>query len=212
MRVVGIVDIVAGISILFTIQKPVLIYMAIWGLWTAILRPLSGESFWETIERAGNYGVPIALLLFIGANFDWKKLYLPTMRMIAPNFLAWVLRISTSMLLFGHGALMVNAKPLLLQHGSIVGLAPNAVQWLGGFEIILAVFVLVSTWSTLFFLIFIWKLTTEFFFILAGAPAWEFVERAGNYVAPLCLAYLLFCAAAINPPSTSTATTQSQKT
>mgnify|MGYP002143851831 CR=1 FL=1 len=42
--------------------QAMLIYMAIWGLWTALLRPLSGEPFWETVERAPNYLVPFALL------------------------------------------------------------------------------------------------------------------------------------------------------
>ncbi|MGQ0642327.1 MAG: hypothetical protein ACT4P6_16390 [Gemmatimonadaceae bacterium] len=44
--------------------------MAVWGLWTALLRPLSGEPFFDTIERAGNYGVPLALLLLSGLPRD----------------------------------------------------------------------------------------------------------------------------------------------
>ena len=36
-----------------------------------------------------------------------------------------------------------------------------------------------------------WKLATEFLFVTAGAPIWEFVERAGSYAAPIALAVLL---------------------
>ena len=35
-----------------------------------------------------------------------------------------------------------------------------------------------------------WKLATESLFIVAGAPVWEIVERAGSYAAPLALAAL----------------------
>ena len=35
--------------------------LTVWGLWTASLRPLSGDSVWELVERAGNYGVPLLL-------------------------------------------------------------------------------------------------------------------------------------------------------
>jgi hypothetical protein len=34
-------------------------------------------------------------------------------------------------------------------------------------------------------------MATEFLFVAAGAPIWEFVERAGSYAAPLALAVLL---------------------
>jgi hypothetical protein len=36
-----------------------------------------------------------------------------------------------------------------------------------------------------------WKLATESLFVVAGAPVWEFVERAGSYVAPIALAALM---------------------
>jgi hypothetical protein len=36
-----------------------------------------------------------------------------------------------------------------------------------------------------------WKLATEFLFVVAGAPIWEFVERAGSYAAPLALSFMM---------------------
>jgi hypothetical protein len=46
--------------------------MALWGLWTATLRPLSGEPVWETIERAPNYLVPAAFLAVRGLPALWR--------------------------------------------------------------------------------------------------------------------------------------------
>src|SRR6185436_16980172 len=63
MPIIGTVDIVAGISILARPTPVAMLYMTVWGLWTASLRPLAGDRFAEMIERAGNYGVPFALLL-----------------------------------------------------------------------------------------------------------------------------------------------------
>jgi hypothetical protein len=74
MPVVGGVDIFLGFLVLIRPIRAALIYMAIWGLWTALLRPLSGEPFWETIERAPNYLVPFALLYLRGLPRSWRDL------------------------------------------------------------------------------------------------------------------------------------------
>src|SRR3954469_10602764 len=44
MPIVGMVDILAGLTVLLSPRPIVLLYMTVWGLWTALLRPLSGES------------------------------------------------------------------------------------------------------------------------------------------------------------------------
>lgn len=74
MPVVGSVDIFLGFLVLLKPIRAALVYMAIWGLWTALLRPLSGETIWETIERAPNYLVPLALLYLRGLPRNWKEL------------------------------------------------------------------------------------------------------------------------------------------
>lgn len=71
---VGSFDIFLGFLVLLKPIRVALLYMAVWGLWTALLRPLSGEPFWETIERAPNYLVPLALLYLRGLPASWKDL------------------------------------------------------------------------------------------------------------------------------------------
>jgi len=58
---VGIMDILLAILILVKPMRPLVLWMAFWGLWTAILRPLVGEPIWDFIERFANVGAPLAL-------------------------------------------------------------------------------------------------------------------------------------------------------
>src|ERR1700760_764574 len=58
MPILGAVDILMGLIILTYPVRIIVIWLVIWGLLTAALRPLSGEPFAEMIERAGNYGAP----------------------------------------------------------------------------------------------------------------------------------------------------------
>src|SRR5262245_2443222 len=60
MPLVGVVDIIVGCSMLIRPRPAVACWMVLWAAWTALLRPLSGETGWEALERAGNYGVPAA--------------------------------------------------------------------------------------------------------------------------------------------------------
>jgi hypothetical protein len=62
MPVIGTMDIVLGILTLFRPMPAALLYMTIWGTWTALLRPFTGEGWWEFLERAGNFGVALTFL------------------------------------------------------------------------------------------------------------------------------------------------------
>ena len=192
MPVVGTVDILMGLAVLFSPRPFVLAYMAVWALWTAMLRPLTGEPVFETLERAGNYGVPLAMLLFIG----WPK----TIRgwfsgadgvAAEPKTIAWVLRITTALLLVGHGALQaITGKAVFATHYATLGLPSSIVSTLGSAELIAAAIVLFMPNPALLIGIAIWKLATEALFPISGAPIWEFIERGGSYAAPLALALL----------------------
>ena len=181
-----------GVAVLLSPRPFVLLYMVVWAMWTALLRPFAGEPFFETIERAGNYGVPLAMLLVVG----WPR----TIRggfsgsagtVIDTTTIAWVLRITTALLLFGHGALQaITHKAIFATHYATVGLPASIVPTLGITEIVAAALVLLGPNVRLLVAIAIWKLATEALFPMSGAPIWELIERGGSYAAPLALAVL----------------------
>src|SRR5215207_2573902 len=47
MPVVGAVDVLAAMAVLLAPRALPLAYMTLWAAWTALLRPLAGESPWE---------------------------------------------------------------------------------------------------------------------------------------------------------------------
>lgn len=172
---IGALDVTVGMAVLFAPRRFPLAYMAVWALWTALLRPLSGESFFETLERAGNYGVPLALLLMsFGRDAAVRR----------------TLHVTTVLLLVGHGALQLLGKPVFATHYATLGLGSALVAPVGWFEIALAAAIAARPLTPLLLFACVWKLATEFLWVSSGAPVWEFVERAGSYAAPLALALL----------------------
>src|ERR1700760_1096985 len=75
MPVLGSFDIALGILVLIKPLRVIAVWLVIWGLVTAALRPLSGEPFAELIERAGNFGAPLALLILSGGINSVKDLF-----------------------------------------------------------------------------------------------------------------------------------------
>lgn len=197
MPIIGVVDILVGLLVIFWPHPAALAYMVFWAFWTAVLRPLAGEPVWETLERAGNYGVPLALLLLVvgaggshgadrsGADETRRK------NDVSPHGMRWtlgVLRWTTALLLAGHGALgLITRKPLLAEHYASIGLSSAWLPAVGAFELVLALAVLLSRQPVLYAGVAVWKLSTELLFPLSGAPVWEFIERAGSYAAPLAV-------------------------
>lgn len=66
MPLIGAFDLVLAAVVLIRPVRILLLWMVFWGLWTAALRPLSGDSIWQFFERGGNWGAPLALLLLLG--------------------------------------------------------------------------------------------------------------------------------------------------
>ncbi|KND48492.1 MAG: hypothetical protein AB200_02040 [Parcubacteria bacterium C7867-005] len=62
--VVGIMDVLMALIVLFKPIRPVLLWMAFWGFWTALVRPLVGMPVWDFIERFANWAAPLALYYF----------------------------------------------------------------------------------------------------------------------------------------------------
>jgi hypothetical protein len=193
MPIVGSVDVVMATLVLLSPRPVVLLYMVIWGTWTAFLRPLAGESFFETVERAGNYGVPLALALGFFSVPTWRTLLAPVRRRAAPDraLIGRVLLWTTAALLFAHGALQViNRNPAFTTLYAAIDLPGSIAPVVGIVEMVAAVLALVAPVPAFLIAIAVWKLATESLFPLSGLPIWEFVERAGSYTAPNALVLL----------------------
>jgi hypothetical protein len=208
MPVVGVVDISVGILTLARPLPALLLWMTFWGFQTACLRPLSGEPIWELLERAGNFGVPLALLW----TAHWPRSLRAWFSPLRPaplgeeraREIGWILRVTTAALLIGHGgfgALMHKAE--WPGYFATIGVGPSAVNRFslvdvaGWFEIGLGLAILAWPWRGLLLFAFVWKLGTEWLRSLAGEPLWEFIERAGSYAAPLALLWLQGAPAAL---------------
>jgi hypothetical protein len=193
MPIIGAVDISVGMITLLSPRRAILLQATIWAFWTALLRPLSGEPVWEAIERAGNFGVPLAFLLASQSRGWFSKLEIRPVDAKVKLRLVWILRFTTSALLIGHGALAaVVQKPLLQHHLEAIGLPFLTLAALGGFEIALGLAVLLDSAGWLLLFVVAWKIITESFYPLSGAPFWEFIERGGSYIAPLALFFLVY--------------------
>jgi hypothetical protein len=195
MPLIGAVDVMVGMSVLFAPRGLPLVYMVVWAAWTAILRPLAGESPSETLERAGNYGVPLALLFltrFPRTVSDlFKPLNDPSPDTADISSAQVVLKWTTCVLLLGHGALGITGKAMLVAHYQSIGLPPSTAMTVGVFELLLAAVIAVRPMASVLLFTAAWKLATELLFVSAGSPIWEVVERAGSYAAPLALAALV---------------------
>ena len=185
----------AGMAVLFAPRGLPLVYMTVWALWTALLRPLAGESFFETLERAGNYGVPFALILLTAMPRSVNGLGTPSgaVRRRTIDRSRWRVEDSSGRRCCcwsGTGRSGIANKPgvdrALRRDRASAGndgdgrMVRGRTRGCCRFGPIAGLVVFVAAW----------KLATEFLFVVAGSPIWEFVERGGSYAAPLALAIL----------------------
>ena len=70
---IGLTDVAVALLMLIKPIRGVLLWAAFWGLWTALVRPLVGEPFWDFVERSANWGAPLALLLLYGWPKNWRE-------------------------------------------------------------------------------------------------------------------------------------------
>jgi hypothetical protein len=193
MPVLGAVDILMGLVLLFKPVRAITVWLVIWGIVTAACRPLSGESFAEFIERAGNYGAPLVLLVLAGGikwNFKWLFSTVDPQEPVPEKSLArakLILRFTVFLLLVGHGWLNLIQKPGLINQYTALGFSnPVNMSLLAGiFEIMAAMAVLVKPVRPLIVVFLIWKMGTELFY--PHFEIFEWVERAGSYGTILAL-------------------------
>jgi len=205
MPIVGTCDILMALSVLLSPCRAVLLYMGGWALFTSFLRPLAGESWWEVLDRAGNYGVPLAFLTLSGLGRSWMEWFEPILPGSARaasagcvDRVANALRATTGLLLIGHGGYgAFIQKAMLAKQYAAVGLSSmplglgSVVQTVGWIELLMGAAVLLAPLPALLVFIFAWKIATELLYPVTGAPFWEFVERGGSYAAPLALFFIL---------------------
>jgi uncharacterized membrane protein YphA (DoxX/SURF4 family) len=185
-----------GVSLLFYPTRAILLWLVVWGGITALCRPLSGEPFAEFIERAGNYGVPLVLLILSGFASKNIKTWFAKIGPASTDekTLATAityLRIIIFLLLAGHGWLnMIEKKGILEQYASLGFSNPVVVAHIVGiFETLAALSVLIRPIRPVLITLLVWKMGTELFY-----PHWEafeWVERGGSYGAILSLLFIL---------------------
>lgn len=192
MPLVGSVDILFGISLLLYPTRAVALWLVIWGLVTATLRPLSGEPFAELIERAGNFGAPLALLILCGRGKNlggWLRRMSPDLDLGAkkPAQVALCLRVVVFLLLLGHGWLSLIQKKGLIEQYTWLGLSDpvEIARTIGFLEVIAALAVLIKPFAPLLLLLFVWKMASELFY--PHYEIFEWVERGGSYGSLLAL-------------------------
>jgi hypothetical protein len=197
MPVLGSVDILLGIILLIKPVRAIAAWLVFWGIMTALCRPLSGEPFAEFIERAGNFGAPLCLLLLAGEvkfSFRWLFSSINPNEPVTEKSLMRVkraLRVIVFLLMAGHGWLNLIQKPGLISQYSALGFSnPVNIALLAGiFEIMAAIAVLLRPARPLIFLFLIWKMSSELFY--PHFEILEWVERGGSYGTLLALWFSL---------------------
>jgi hypothetical protein len=197
MPVVGTFDAGMGIAMLVYPIRAIPIWLVIWGLVTASLRPLSGEPFAELIERAGNFGAPLVLLLLSGSvDKNIRNMFRPVHLNVDLDAKTWgkimvCLRIIIFLLLAGHGWLnMIGKKGLLSQYTSLgFSDAGRTASTIGLFEIMAGFTILIHPYRPLVLAIFIWKISSELFY--PHFVLFEWIERGGSYGVLLALWFAL---------------------
>jgi hypothetical protein len=197
MPLLGSFDILMGILILVYPIRAVFVWLVIWGTVTAMLRPLSGEPFAEFIERAGNFGAPLILLILsggVGKNF--RNILTPINDNVdfdTKTFdrVLFCLRIIIFLLLAGHGWLNIIGKKGLLNQYTALGFssAGNIALTIGISEIIAAFAVLIRPLRAMVLALLTWKMTSELFY--PHHELFEWIERGGSYGVMLALWFAL---------------------
>ncbi|MDP9079222.1 MAG: hypothetical protein M3O71_17475 [Bacteroidota bacterium] len=194
---VGTFDIICGVILLIYPLRVVALWLVVWGTATALMRPLSGEPFAEFIERAGNFGAPLALLMLSGGvKLNIKNLFTSLSPDIQPDDKALLratscLKVIVFLLLAGHGWLnLLGKKGLMGQYTSLGFSDPVGVGHLiGALEIASAISVLIKPIRPVLLIFLAWKAISELFY--PHYEIFEWVERGGSYGCILALWFTL---------------------
>ena len=70
LLLIGIADLILALIVLVKPINQLLLWMAFWGFWTALVRPLVGVGWLDFVERSSNWAAPLALYYFFKTNKD----------------------------------------------------------------------------------------------------------------------------------------------
>ena len=65
LLLIGVTDLIVGLIVLVKPFRPILLWAAFWGFWTALVRPLVGVGWLDFIERSANWAAPLALFYIL---------------------------------------------------------------------------------------------------------------------------------------------------
>jgi hypothetical protein len=201
MPVLGYFDILLGVIMLVYPMRIIPLWLVIWGLVTATLRPLSGEPFAELFERAGNFGAPLAFLLLSGTGggsrsgtgrsgiAGWFTRVNPSTQLTPQSNkkLALCLRVVVFLLLLGHGWLNILGKKGLIDQYAGLGFGDPTLtaEIVGLLEMVAACAVLIRPFRPLLLILLVWKMGSELFY--PHYELFEWIERGGSYGSLLAL-------------------------
>ncbi|MDG1139600.1 MAG: hypothetical protein P8N49_08810 [Opitutales bacterium] len=152
---IGAFDILMAILLLKGSSRAILIWMFLWALWTAALRPLAGNlekvqvdgvwvvqlatdsmrvakmQTWEFWERAGNWGPPFMLLIMGGTFALTRKDLLsaynePEIKESTIDTIFFLCKCCLTLLLLGHAGFgFAVEKQMLINHWQSIGVAAD---------------------------------------------------------------------------------------
>ncbi len=65
LGIIGILDVLLAILVLTKPVRPLILWMAVWGFLTALLRPIVGVGWLDFVERFSNWAAPLALYFML---------------------------------------------------------------------------------------------------------------------------------------------------
>ena len=210
-RLVGVMDITLGLITMFAPTRWALIWIIVWAVWTASLRPLTGSAWWYFLERSGNYGPPIAFLIYAGWGRNINGWLMPiksfALSINKIKAIKWVLRISIGVQLITHGLYgVIEGKEVLIGHFSSVGLPGTLMDpeyfllTIGWMEIAMGALILLKPFRAALVLVILWEVFLGLLYPISGLPETEHaqiyqvfrtLERFGDYAGPFALLYLM---------------------
>lgn len=69
MPLIGVLDIIVAFIVLIYPLRAIVFWAFLWAFLTALSRPISGDSIFEFVERASNWGLPLVLLFIMNSKY-----------------------------------------------------------------------------------------------------------------------------------------------